>query len=89
MGGEHRLRKTQLQNWTILTADTRVEDNRVPDPIRELSRPQGHIYLPKLLLNVVLLDQMPDDNAEKPPITALSGGRPERASVFLAGSVRN
>jgi len=36
---------------------------------------KDRICVHKSLLNVVLHDQMPDDNAEKPPITALPGGR--------------
>jgi hypothetical protein len=43
----------------------------------------------KSLLNVVLHDQLPDDNTEKPPIAALHGSRPKRANGSLASSVRN
>jgi CRP-like cAMP-binding protein len=50
---------------------------------------KDRIRVHKSLLNVILHDQMPDDNAEKQPITALHGGRPRRVSIFLASSVRN
>jgi CRP-like cAMP-binding protein len=50
---------------------------------------KGRICVHKSLLNVVLHDQLPDDNAEKPPIKALPGGRPAPANHSPASSVRN
>jgi CRP/FNR family cyclic AMP-dependent transcriptional regulator len=50
---------------------------------------KDRIRVHKSLLNVILHDQLPDDNAEKPPITALPGGRSKPAKRFLAASVPN
>jgi hypothetical protein len=36
----------------------------------------GRIQVHKSLLNVVLLDQLPDHNAEKPPVFSNSKGLP-------------
>lgn len=49
---------------------------------------KDRICVHKSLLNVVLHDQLPDDNAEKPPITALPGGGTKRAANSLLSSVR-
>jgi transcriptional regulator with XRE-family HTH domain len=48
---------------------------------------KDRIRVHQSLLNVILHDRLPDDDAENPPITALPGGRPKRASVFPAGTV--
>ena len=48
---------------------------------------KDRICVRKSLLNVVLHDQLPDENAENPPIKALPGGRPKRANHSLASSV--
>jgi CRP-like cAMP-binding protein len=40
---------------------------------------KGRICVHKSLLNVILHDRLPDDNAEKPQIDALPGGRSKRA----------
>ncbi len=49
---------------------------------------KDRICVHKSLLNVVLHDQLPEDNAEKPPIAASPGSRPARANGSLASSVR-
>ncbi|MGA3080435.1 MAG: Crp/Fnr family transcriptional regulator [Terracidiphilus sp.] len=50
---------------------------------------KDRIRVHKSLLNVVLLDQIPGDNAEMPPIVASPAGRSMQANGALAGSVRN
>jgi CRP-like cAMP-binding protein len=50
---------------------------------------KDRIRVHKSLLNVILHDQLPDDNAEKPVITALPGGRAKPASGYFASSVWN
>jgi CRP-like cAMP-binding protein len=50
---------------------------------------KDRIRVHKSLLNVILHDQLPDSNAEKPSMTALRGGRPEPARGSLASSVWN
>jgi hypothetical protein len=50
---------------------------------------KDRIRVHKSLLNVILHDQLPDDNAEKPPITALPEGRSMPAKRFPASSVPN
>jgi CRP-like cAMP-binding protein len=50
---------------------------------------KDRICVHKSLLNVVLHDQFPDDNAEKPAIMALPGGRPKRAQGSPASFVQN
>ncbi|MGA7831421.1 MAG: Crp/Fnr family transcriptional regulator [Terracidiphilus sp.] len=48
---------------------------------------KGRICVHKSLLNVVLHDQMPDDNAEKPLIAALPKGRSKRTKGSPASSI--
>jgi CRP-like cAMP-binding protein len=50
---------------------------------------KDRIRVHKSLLNVILHDQLPNGNAEKPPITALPGGRSKPASGSFASSVLN
>jgi CRP/FNR family transcriptional regulator, cyclic AMP receptor protein len=50
---------------------------------------KDRIRVHKSLLNVILHDQLPDDNAEKPAITALLRGRPRPASDSFASPVWN
>jgi hypothetical protein len=50
---------------------------------------KDRIRVHKSLLNVILHDQLPDGNAEKPLRMALTGGRPKPASGSFAGSVWN
>ena len=50
---------------------------------------KSRICVHKSLLNVVLHDRLPDDNAEQPPIAPLPPGRPKRAKSSQASSVRN
>src|ERR1035441_1834523 len=50
---------------------------------------KDRISVHKSLLNVILHDHLPDDNAEKPSITALPGSRLKSANNPLASSVLN
>jgi CRP-like cAMP-binding protein len=49
----------------------------------------GRIQVHRSLLNVVLHDQLPDNDQETPPKTALLRNRPKSAKEFLSSSVRN
>jgi len=50
---------------------------------------KSRICVHKSLLNVVLHDRLPDDNAEQPPIADSPGVIPRRAKRSQASSVRN
>jgi CRP-like cAMP-binding protein len=50
---------------------------------------KDRIHVHKSLLNVILHDQLPDDNAAKPSIVTLPGGRSKPDSGSFAGSVLN
>jgi hypothetical protein len=42
----------------------------------------GRIRVHKSLLNVVLHDQLPEDNAEKPPVSGIPGDHPKSPIAF-------
>jgi CRP/FNR family transcriptional regulator, cyclic AMP receptor protein len=48
---------------------------------------KDRICVHRSLLNVVLHDQLPEDYAQRPPITSLTGGRAKRAATPRASSV--
>ena len=50
---------------------------------------KDRIHVHKSLLNVILHDQLPDDNAEKPPVPALLGSQTKPAKIIQANSVLN
>jgi CRP-like cAMP-binding protein len=50
---------------------------------------KDRIHVHKSLLNVILHDQLPDDNAAKPSIVTLTEGRSKPDSGSFAGSVLN
>jgi CRP-like cAMP-binding protein len=49
----------------------------------------GRIQVHRSLLNIILHDRMPDDNAEKPLLTTLLDNRPKPARGRRANSVQN
>jgi CRP-like cAMP-binding protein len=92
LGDSHRfIPKISQETLAEMIGTTRSRVSFFMNRFRKLGfiNYKDRICVHQSLLNVVLHDQLPDDNAEKPPIAALSTGGTSLAGNSFARSVRN